>query len=216
MPVYSGRDRLAQIGLIETGFLKMGTDDGYWGPKSEDAYRHWQAKGGKLIPRDGFPVEEERELNLVFGIPDWANGNCPNTMMIDLPYPMKLSWMDVWITRTSVNKVVADSLLTILQEIKDHYGEEGLKKYGLNIFGGICNVRKSTMSNRASTHSWGIAIDINPLENGNRMTREQATMPVKVCHIFEKHGWMSGGRAWGRDYMHFQATARPKGYPSYV
>jgi hypothetical protein len=31
-------------------------------------------------------------------------------------------------------------------------------------------------------------------------------MPVEAVEVFERAGWKSGARAWGKDAMHFQAT----------
>ena len=60
-------------------------------------------------------------------------------------------------------------------------------------------------------HSWGIAIDICAGLNPNTTT-PNASFAKPECKefisIMESNGWYSGGKAWGRDWMHFQ-TIKP-------
>jgi hypothetical protein len=60
-------------------------------------------------------------------------------------------------------------------------------------------------------HSWSIAIDILAGENPNEIDPNAAFLKPeykKFLDIMEFNGWYSGGRAWNRDYMHFQ-TIKP-------
>jgi hypothetical protein len=57
-------------------------------------------------------------------------------------------------------------------------------------------------------HAWMNAIDINAGRNGNKTSWPvNATMPIEVMECFAQEGWLSAGAFWGRDAMHFQATA---------
>jgi hypothetical protein len=64
---------------------------------------------------------------------------------------------------------VRDSLERILTRILERFGEEGIKRHGLDQYGGLTNVRMMRGStNKISRHSFGIAIDIDPVENSFR------------------------------------------------
>ena len=43
---------------------------------------------------------------------------------------------------------------------------------------------------------------INP--DSNAFQQRTTTFSNAAIDIMEKHGFLSGGRAWGKDYMHFQ------------
>lgn len=179
-----------------------------------------------LIAKDPKP-EDDRQFNTdsSYPAPDHASmvryygrpGTDSNIVQIEFPYPMKLysrgapaNYMRNW----GVHKRLHDDLYSVLLDLQDHFGEEGLEKYGLNIFGGIYNDRPVTGGTSKSKHAWGAAIDINPLENRYNQVWHidhigepgYANMPLEAIEIFEARGWKSGGRAWGQDAMHFQAT----------
>lgn len=131
-----------------------------------------------------------------------------NLTKIIFPYPMRLAWdLEKKATSSRCHKKVKESLQSILEHILKHYnGIDGVREARMDRFGGIYNFRKMRGGSSYSRHSWGIAIDLDPDQNGLRTRRPKATMPDPVIAIFAAHGWKSGGTAWGRDYMHFQAT----------
>jgi len=147
-----------------------------------------------------------------YGVP----GDESKLVRIKFPFPMRLYSRDseAKVLSHRVHKDAHDSLLAILSEILDTFGQEWITEHGIDVFGGIYNNRNSRGGISKSKHAWGVAIDINPAENRNRQRWAQgkigqsgwANMPIEVIEIFEKHGWKSGGRAWGRDAMHFQRT----------
>lgn len=111
-----------------------------------------------------------------------------------------------------VNASVAKDVLTALQEIS----EAG---YEIKQIGGY-SFRQKVGSNGLSSHSYGLAIDIN-WDYGNPFIRKGQTLsgtrylshelsmtegsiPVR---IMEAHGWVWGGH-WtnSKDYMHFSIT----------
>ena len=81
--------------------------------------------------------------------------------------------------------------------------KEGLKDQ-VKRFGGCYNYRKKRGNDiKLSTHSWGIAIDLNPATN--RMGTP-GDMHPDIVEIFRKAGFKWGGD-WprgGKDPMHFQ------------
>ena len=92
-----------------------------------------------------------------------------------------------------------------------------LKPYIVNIAGGF-NWRKISGSNQYSPHSFGIAIDINT-KNAHywrwdyRNADEEAvetnlewrnSIPTEIVEIFERHGFIWGGKWYHYDTMHFE------------
>lgn len=88
------------------------------------------------------------------------------------------------------------------------------KKYLTNI-GGTFNWRKISGTNRLSAHSFGITIDINTSysnywqwdcgckdESANLNYKNR--IPMGIVVIFEKHGFIWGGRWKHYDTMHFE------------
>lgn len=64
----------------------------------------------------------------------------------------------------------------------------------MDLFGGCLHVRKKRGGNTWSIHSWGAAIDLDPVHNKQNWTRVKATMPDKVIDTFEKEGWINLGK----------------------
>lgn len=107
---------------------------------------------------------------------------------------------------TSINGV-SDSL----QKVSDELDKlPHLHKYLKNI-GGTFNWRKISKTNRLSSHSFGIAIDINvsyanywlwDKNQGNFSYRNK--IPLEIVNIFEKYGFIWGGKWYHYDTMHFE------------
>ncbi|MCE1165508.1 MAG: M15 family metallopeptidase [Bacteroidetes bacterium] len=73
---------------------------------------------------------------------------------------------------------------------------------------GTFNYRKIAKTNRMSTHSYGIAIDINTAYSDywqwdNSMTYKNR-IPIEIVEVFEKHGFIWGGKWYHYDTMHFE------------
>ncbi len=94
-----------------------------------------------------------------------------------------------------------------LSELPDRY-----RKYYINT-GKAFNWRKIAGTDRLSAHSFGIAIDLNvkhgdywrwnqPNENG--VYEYKNRMPYEIVEIFEKHGFIWGGKWYHFDTMHFE------------
>ena len=137
-------------------------------------------------------------------------GTESNLVRFKMPYPMRLYLRNAPANLTShrCHRKVKDSLEAILQEILDTFGLAWITEHGLDVYGGCYNYRKKRGGNSYSKHAWGVAIDLNPAENGLHMNWPQAAnMPEEVIEIFEKHGWKSLARVIGRDAMHFECTS---------
>lgn len=86
------------------------------------------------------------------------------------------------------------------------------------------NFRLIRGTKKLSTHSFGMAIDINPKQNPyihpkafnffKYNTDELGTIieNSEIVSIFEKYGWIWGGKWKYPDYQHFQKKYKPKWY----
>lgn len=128
---------------------------------------------------------------------------------IQLPYPMKLAWdTDTVVNSMMCHKLVANNFLAVFNEIHRTYGYDKIKELGIDLFGGCFNYRKMRGGNSWSTHSWGIAIDLDPARNLLKETSKTARFArpeyKAMIDIFYKHGFESLGREKNYDWMHFQ------------
>ncbi|HVW97985.1 MAG TPA: M15 family metallopeptidase [Mucilaginibacter sp.] len=114
------------------------------------------------------------------------------------------------ITVTKVNGV--DQKLTQISRELDLHPE--LKKYLTNI-GGTFDWRYIVGTHRLSMHSFGMTIDINTrysdywqwackCTNENNPVRYKNRIPQIIVDIFEKHGFIWGGKWYHYDTMHFE------------
>jgi hypothetical protein len=84
------------------------------------------------------------------------------------------------------------------------------RRFGYNIhtaYGYAC--RNISGQNIASNHSWGLAVDINPLQNPQRTTF-RCEIPPGAVKMWEVCGFYWGGRyKITKDTMHFEYIFRP-------
>ncbi len=114
------------------------------------------------------------------------------------------------ITVTTVNGI--DKKLTQISKELDEHPE--LKKYLSNI-GGTFTWRNINGTNRHSMHSFGMTIDINTnysdywqwsckCTNEDALIKYKNRIPQTIVDIFEKHGFIWGGKWYHFDTMHFE------------
>lgn len=174
---------------------RIGTaPDGFWGPKSTAAcQRHLRA----LMPSPNpWPASDEASLRKFYGPPG-------ETRLVNLPAStLPVRYLGGPVKSIRCHERGAASLGRILAAIADGPHREVLQHYA-----GSFNLRPMRGGTRLSTHAWGIAIDLDPARNGNRVHWPcQASMPLGVMEAFAREGWLSAGAFWSRDAMHFQAT----------
>ena len=116
-----------------------------------------------------------------------------------LPFPIPLSW-DTGKNATSIrcHKLIAP----LFEQVFGKIAASGLQ-HSVKTYGGCYNYRPKRNGVKPSTHSWGIAIDLNPNTNAMGTTGD---MDPRLVDLFEGFGFVWGGRWAGRskDPMHFQ------------
>jgi hypothetical protein len=76
---------------------------------------------------------------------------------------------------------------------------------------GTFNWRQIQGTRRLSAHAYGIAVDINVdkthywrWEEARGVTGYKNTIPYEIVEVFEKHGFIWGGKWYHFDTMHFE------------
>lgn len=128
---------------------------------------------------------------------------------IALPYRMRLAWdTDTMIGTMMCHKLVKNNFLEVFRSLLNEYGYMNLKELGIDLFGGCFNYRKKRNGSAMSMHSWGIAIDLDPARNKLNETKRTARFArpeyKKMIDIFYDNGFISLGREYNYDYMHFE------------
>lgn len=129
---------------------------------------------------------------------------------VAVAFPLRLAWD----TKTVVSKIrchrlEAPRVQAIFEDILAAYGHAQVKQLGIDLFGGCFNFRQMRGGSDWSKHSWGTAIDLDPDRNLLYETKSTArfarTEYLPLIASFERHGWVSLGKAKNYDWMHFEA-----------
>ena len=202
--------------------IDAGKIDGLYGPQTETASDRLKilnttgelTRGfGDIAPikenPHNFPIEAYESLSNYYGEPCEAR-----LEKVTCPWVLRLDWDLTTTTRTiSVHEKLSDSLSKVLYTAYEIYGNKGIRKHGLDRYGGSFNCRKKRGSLYAwSTHAWGISIDWYPSKNKLKWDSDKASLSNPDLdpwwEIWEKEGWLSLGRTENRDWMHVQAAKR--------
>lgn len=135
------------------------------------------------------------EILQVFGDYSRPNFEKDCIVMFNLPYPLLYDSKPV--TRSRCHKLIVDNFVAVFEEIEKQGLQDQVKNYG-----GIYQPRTKRGLTKPSSHSWGIAIDLEPqkfpLGSKDRFSDE-------VIAIFKQFGFFYGGDFNHRlDPMHFQ------------
>jgi hypothetical protein len=169
-----------------------------------------------------YELFREADQNSPIPIPNGLNGICevfgdPNDFIgvddsscrnweaemityVDLSFEVPLSWdMEKVVRRIKVHKLLANIFIDVFSDINNNGGAALVQSYG----GAYECRRKRIGRSKFSTHTWGIAIDLNTLTNPMGTDGNQ---PKKLVDIFRRHGFKWGGDWYGIycDPMHFQ------------
>ena len=129
-------------------------------------------------------------------IRDGRQNNLPRSLCT---FPIVLSWdRSRQVESMTCHKLLKPTFEEVFQLIL----KAGLESK-ITSFGGCFSFRPQRTGTKLSTHSWGIAVDLNPESNAQGT---QGNMNAGVIAIFKGLGFAWGGEWHGkaRDAMHFQ------------
>lgn len=126
----------------------------------------------------------------------------------------------IWLPSSANKRILINRINGVAEKLQLVSNEldllpTNLKKY-VEKLSGTFNWRKVESSDERSLHSYGIAIDINKkygsywLWDLKSLASKKNLIPDQVVRIFEKHGFIWGGRWKSYDTMHFEY--RPEFY----
>lgn len=198
------------------GGLATGAIDGLIGRATKKARKHWLRgpwRAGLMEHLDGddrrLPSSLDMwptyaELREFYGEPG------ENLTTVAVPFELKLAWqLQTKVHRITCNKLVVDSLLSVLENIRGTYTVRDIEHLHINVWGGCYNPRPMRGGTKLSTHAWGIAWDTDPIRNPLRADHTTAALARSEYEPFWKawtdEGWTSLGLARDFDWMHVQA-----------
>lgn len=140
-------------------------------------------------------------------------GDSTNFVTIPLPYEMKIAWdTDVTVSKMQCHKLAAPHFTSLFNDLLAHYGLDKIQQLGIDLFGGCVNVRLQRGSKtKWSRHSWGIAIDLDPVRNKLKESKKTARFARPeyrpMIDIFYKNGFIGYGPEKDYDWMHFELAS---------
>jgi hypothetical protein len=186
--------------IYDDGIANKTHDEKLDNPDLEDQMSQQYTKGTDW----GEPPAENFEPGRIRYEPFFKKmyGNSPSEVQRNL---VSIKWVDgTNVVFSNVNGA-ADSLEKVANDLLT-LGEQYMK-YLRNI-GGTFNWRNIAGTTRLSNHSFGSAIDINTTYSnywkwqGDLSYRNQ--IPIEIVEVFEKHGFIWGGKWYHYDTMHFE------------
>jgi hypothetical protein len=125
-----------------------------------------------------------------------------------------LTWCPSFVNQ-KIQFNVKNGAFEALQKVSDELNKHPEWKSFLTNVGGTFNWRNISGTNRLSAHAFGITIDINTSQsnywqwdcgckNENAVLKYRNKIPMALVAIFEKHGFIWGGRWIHYDTMHFE------------
>lgn len=136
-------------------------------------------------------------------------GDTKNFTLIDLPYPMRVSWdLKEKIKKMQCHKLVAPNFKAFFTDMLAHYGIDQIQKLGIDLYSGCYNFRKMRGGTDWSRHSWAIALDLDEARNQLHETKKTARFArpeyKPMMAIAYKNGFVNLGIEKNYDFMHFQ------------
>ena len=139
-------------------------------------------------------------IRATFGDCDDPEFETRHLVSFDLPYTLIYDGKSR-IDRTRAHRLAVPHFVAAFHAVK----EAGLADQFRN-FGGIYNKRAQRgNASRASTHSWGIAVDMEPVQFPRGSAKR---LDPRIVECFTRFGFVYGGDFDGtKDPMHFQLAS---------
>lgn len=121
----------------------------------------------------------------------------------------------VWLPKSSNKTLLVTTINDVDKKLQAISNELELLPDEIKAFvdnpAGVTNYRKISNTNRLSSHSFGMAIDINVKNSDywqwnkkDKIFEYKNKIPLEIVRIFEKYGFIWGGRWYHYDTMHFE------------
>ncbi len=196
--------------LIKSIGFDLGKIDGMAGPRTQIGLERWQEHISfeRPSPAPAAGVGNATQWPRQKDMADFYGAPGTNHERIEPPY--RVFYGDIEVSKITLNARCAESGLRILERVKAEYGEDEIRRLGLDRYGGSYNNRAMRNGAQLSTHAYAAAWDWDPVRNGLRATARTAQFAKPEYAAFidahEAQGWISLGRARNFDWMHFQAA----------
>lgn len=206
--------------------VAVGTIDGLSGPNTRNAFDTYNrmSEGGVAYTRPnpvtpapvvssptGYVINYAARKLLPFQSQMIAYYGQPGTNQVEmkLPYPFRLDWDPTTIvTKMTCHKLAVDDYSQIFETTLSHYGLDGIRQLGIDMWGGTLNIRKMRGGTSWSMHAWGCASDFLTATNDLRTPWKKAAFSkpeyVAFVNAWLSLGWVSLGLEHNFDAMHFQ------------
>lgn len=206
-----------QLVLKYAGY-EVGEIDGWVGNMTTGAmlqWNHYQTYGKKLALHQT-PVTDiktkfprQRDCGVFYGQPGIEIEH--QLEYADAPYKLRIDYdLSKTRNRLRLHSKCIDSAIAAMENIAKAYSPTERVAYGIDRFAGDYFHRKMRGGDSWSMHAYGCAIDFYAAPNGLTTRCPQALFCKPeyktFFDIWESHGWVSLGRAIGRDWMHVQAA----------
>lgn len=134
---------------------------------------------------------------------------------VNLPFPVVLAWKPSYnIRQFSAHKLVTRHIELVYADLAK-LDKHLINRAGIQLWGGCYEfrpVRGTETRDKPpfSAHSWGIAVDTDPVRNGLFMKAPKANLSHAefdpIHDIWARYGFLNMGHVIGRDYMHHEAS----------
>lgn len=156
---------------------------------------------------------KQSECPTFYGDPRDKNFERDNLVIVPFPWMTVTAWDGKRVKGARVHKKCSRSLERVFAIIWSASGEsqDTINEWGMNKYGGGYCFRQMRGSKRLSMHSYGCAVDFDPVDNAQGDTTPEFDLHPIVKAAFKAEGWTWGGD-WrshnGRwiDGMHWQAA----------
>lgn len=161
---------------------------------------------------NSWPMQSEAAMNEYYGNPRGRNGLASPTWekqnLVLAKAPYVLTYAGKPVAGARVHKRCKAAFEAVFEAIWDAAGRDQhvVNEWGASIYAGAYNFRLMRGGSRLSIHSWGAAIDLDPVRNAFHDVTPHFTGNSQTVKAFEAQGATWGGRWHGRscDGMHFQ------------